>query len=72
MSVDFVFTLLLYLVCGVLIVGIIVGGSDILDRFPRWLKIIVRIVLVPLWMPIGFVGIIIAAIYVLKNYIFGE
>ena len=68
----FIVFLPIYLVLGILIVGIIVGGSDILDRFPRWLKIIIRLVLVALWMPIGLVSMVVLAAVVAKDCIFGE
>lgn len=68
----FIVFLPIYLVLGILIVGIIVGSSDILDRFPRWLKIIIRLVLVALWMPIGLVSMVVLAAVVAKDCIFGE
>ena len=68
----FVAFLPIYLVLGILMVGIVVGSSDILDRFPRWLKIIIRLILVALWMPVSLGILVVAAVYVTIEYIFGK
>ena len=72
MSADNIFVLVIYLVCGIFLVGFVFGISDVLDRFPRLIKVIIRLTLVVLWMPFLFAVMIGVAAYIVKEYIFGE
>ena len=60
----------IYTICGLIIVLFADAEMGIFDSLPRWLRIIARIVVSVLWMPAAFLGLLVFAIYLVKEYMF--